>query len=55
VIRALSHEIVVMRGGKVVEQGPADDVFDAPKHPYTHALMAAAFDVEAAPAGVVRS
>jgi microcin C transport system ATP-binding protein len=55
VIRALSHEVVVMRGGKVVEQGPADEVFDAPKHPYTHALMAAAFDVEAAPAGVVRS
>jgi microcin C transport system ATP-binding protein len=55
VIRALSHEVVVMRGGKVVEQGPADEVFDAPKHPYTHALMAAAFNLEAAPVGVVRS
>jgi microcin C transport system ATP-binding protein len=55
VVRALSHEVVVMRGGKVVEQGPADTVFDAPKHPYTHALMAAAFDLETAPAGVVRN
>ncbi len=55
VIRALSHEVVVMRGGKVVEQGAADDVFEAPKHPYTHALMAAAFNLEVAPAGVVRN
>jgi microcin C transport system ATP-binding protein len=55
VVRALSHEVVVMRGGKVVEQGPVDRVFDDPQHPYTHALMAAAFNIEAAPAGVVRS
>jgi microcin C transport system ATP-binding protein len=55
VVRALSHEVVVMRGGKVVEQGPVEDVFEAPRHPYTHALMAAAFDLETAPAGVVRS
>ena len=55
VVRALSHEVVVMRGGKVVEQGPVEDVFEAPKHPYTHALMAAAFDLETAPAGVVRN
>ena len=55
VVRALSHEVVVMRGGKVVEQGPVDRIFEAPKHPYTLALMAAAFDLESAPAGVVRS
>ena len=55
VVRALSHDVVVMRGGKVVEQGPADRVFDEPKHPYTHALMAAAFDLETAPNGVVRN
>ena len=55
VVRALSHDVVVMRGGKVVEQGPVDRVFDEPKHPYTHALMAAAFNIEAAPVGVVRS
>jgi microcin C transport system ATP-binding protein len=55
VVRALSHEVVVMRGGKVVEQGPVERVFEAPTHPYTLALMAAAFDLETAPAGVVRS
>jgi microcin C transport system ATP-binding protein len=55
VVRALSHEVVVMRGGKVVEQGPVDRVFEAPTHPYTLALMAAAFNLEAVPAGVVRS
>jgi microcin C transport system ATP-binding protein len=47
VVRALSDEVIVMRGGQVVEQGPAEVIFDEPKHPYTQALMAAAFDIEA--------
>jgi microcin C transport system ATP-binding protein len=47
VVRALSDEVIVMRGGQVVEQGPAKVVFDEPEHPYTQALMAAAFDIEA--------
>jgi microcin C transport system ATP-binding protein len=47
VVRALSDEVIVMRGGQVVEQGPAKLIFDEPKHPYTQALMAAAFDIEA--------
>jgi microcin C transport system ATP-binding protein len=47
VVRALSDEVIVMRGGQVVEQGPATVVFDEPRHPYTQALMAAAFDIEA--------
>jgi microcin C transport system ATP-binding protein len=47
VIRALSNEVVVMRQGRVVEHGPAGRVFDAPEHPYTRALMAAAFALEA--------
>jgi microcin C transport system ATP-binding protein len=47
VVRALSDEVIVMRGGQVVEQGPAKVIFDEPRHPYTQALMAAAFDIEA--------
>ena len=47
VVRALSDHVIVMRDGQVVEQGEAGDIFDRPKHPYTRALMAAAFDIEA--------
>jgi microcin C transport system ATP-binding protein len=43
VIRALANDIVVMRDGKVVEHGPAREVFAAPKEDYTRALLAAAF------------
>jgi microcin C transport system ATP-binding protein len=53
VVRALADDIIVMRGGKVVEAGTADEVFDAPKSDYTKALLAAAFDLRAAPVGVV--
>jgi microcin C transport system ATP-binding protein len=45
VIRALSDQIIVMRRGKVVEQGHADTIFSNPTHPYTRALMSAAFDL----------
>jgi microcin C transport system ATP-binding protein len=47
VVRALSDEVIVMRAGQVVEQGLAKTIFDEPRHPYTQALMAAAFDIEA--------
>ena len=47
VVRALSDYVVVLRAGKVAEQGPAAELFDEPQHPYTRALMAAAFDLEA--------
>jgi microcin C transport system ATP-binding protein len=47
VVRALSDHVIVMRDGQVVEQGGAADIFDRPQHPYTRALMAAAFDIEA--------
>ncbi|HMR32106.1 MAG TPA: ABC transporter ATP-binding protein [Geminicoccaceae bacterium] len=47
VVRALSHQIIVMKDGLVVENGPTERVFAAPSHPYTRALMAAAFDIEA--------
>ena len=47
VVRALSHEVIVLRRGKMVEQGPAERLFAAPAMPYTRSLMAAAFDIEA--------
>ncbi len=53
VVRALANEVIVMRLGKVVEQGASKQIFDDPQTDYTKALMAAAFDLEAAPAGVV--
>ena len=53
VVRALASDIVVMREGKVVEAGPAADVFAAPKDAYTQALFAAAFKTEAVSERVV--
>ncbi len=49
VVRALADQVIVMRAGKVVEQGPADKIFDAPETDYTKTLMAAAFDLETGP------
>ncbi len=46
VVRALSNYVVVMRAGKIVEQGDTEQIFDAPKDDYTKALMAAALDIE---------
>ena len=50
VVRALAHRVVVLRDGRVVEQGPADALFEAPREPYTRALMAAAFTGDVLPA-----
>ena len=47
VVRALSDEIIVMRRGKVVESGDAQQIVSAPQTEYTKALMSAAFDLEA--------
>jgi len=47
VVRALAHEVVVMKDGVIVEQGPSEKVFSDPATDYTKALMAAAFDLEA--------
>ena len=47
VVRALSHKVIVMKQGDMVEAGPIDQVFDAPKDPYTRQLLAAAFDMTA--------
>ncbi len=44
VVRALSHRILVMKDGKVVESGTRKAIFEAPKESYTRELIAAAFD-----------
>ncbi|MFQ3622579.1 MAG: ABC transporter ATP-binding protein, partial [Acetobacteraceae bacterium] len=54
VVRALAHHVVVLKDGRVVEQGPAQSVLDSPREPYTRALMAAAFELKADESGVVR-
>ncbi|HUC60377.1 MAG TPA: ABC transporter ATP-binding protein [Alphaproteobacteria bacterium] len=46
VVRALAHQVMVMKDGKIVEAGPAQELFQRPRHPYTRALMAAAFELE---------
>ncbi|WP_449043402.1 ABC transporter ATP-binding protein [Paracoccus versutus] len=43
VVRAMSHQIMVMRAGEVVEQGSTDAVFERPESDYTRQLIAAAF------------
>ena len=53
VVRALANSIIVLRHGKVVEQGPARTVFAKPKTDYTKALLAAAFELEARRGGAV--
>jgi microcin C transport system ATP-binding protein len=50
VVRALAHEILVMKDGEIVESGTADAILNAPQHPYTKALMTAAFDLAASSA-----
>jgi ABC-type microcin C transport system duplicated ATPase subunit YejF len=41
VVRSLAHDVVVMRDGRVVEQGPVEQVLTAPADPYTQQLLAA--------------
>jgi microcin C transport system ATP-binding protein len=55
VIRALADEVLVMKEGKIVEQGPADGLFDRPQQDYTKALMAAAFSLEAVGTNAVKN
>ena len=47
VVKALSHQLMVIKHGQVVEQGDARQIFDAPQHPYTRQLLEAAFLVPA--------
>jgi microcin C transport system ATP-binding protein len=53
VIRALANDVIVMRNGKVVEEGTAEEIFRSPKTDYTKALMAAAFDLDVQHAAAV--
>ncbi|SMF07486.1 microcin C transport system ATP-binding protein [Tistlia consotensis] len=53
VVRALADQVLVLRNGRVVEQGPAARIFDDPREDYTKALMKAAFELEAVESGVV--
>ena len=55
VVKALANHLVVMKDGKVVEAGPAAQLFAAPQQPYTRALLAAAFRLEAREGEAVKS
>ncbi len=46
VVKAMSHKVIVMKAGDVVEAGESAAIFSAPRQPYTQALMAAAFGVK---------
>ena len=54
VVKALADDVLVLKDGKVVEHGPARQIFEAPQQAYTKALMAAAFELEAVETGAVR-
>jgi microcin C transport system ATP-binding protein len=55
VVRALSNYVIVMRNGKVVEEGPTQEVLTSPTSGYTQALLAAAFDLAVADRTAVAS
>ena len=40
-VHALAHDMIVIKDGKVVEQGDAQSIFDNPQHPYTRELLQA--------------
>ncbi|PSJ61661.1 ABC transporter ATP-binding protein [Pseudaminobacter soli (ex Li et al. 2025)] len=46
VVRAMADYIIVMKQGKIVEEGQTDEIFDNPREAYTQALMSAAIDVK---------
>jgi microcin C transport system ATP-binding protein len=53
VVAAMSSSLMVMKDGKVVETGPAAELFKSPKSAYTRALFAAAFNLESTAEGAV--
>ncbi|MGB1082582.1 MAG: ATP-binding cassette domain-containing protein, partial [Alphaproteobacteria bacterium] len=54
VVRAMSHRILVMRDGKVVESGETEGLFADPREPYTRALLRAATELAVDEAAAVR-
>ena len=55
VVRALCHEVIVLREGRVVEHGSARALFESPRTDYTRALLAAALDLEATDSGAAKT
>ncbi|WP_438826789.1 ABC transporter ATP-binding protein, partial [Rhodospirillum rubrum] len=55
VVRALAAQVLVMKDGKVVEAGSGEQIFQAPRHDYTRALLAAALSLEADSSGIVKN
>ena len=53
VVAALASKLIVMRNGKVVEEGPSSDIFARPQSPYTRALFSAAFNLDTAAEDIV--
>ncbi|MEK7245197.1 MAG: ATP-binding cassette domain-containing protein, partial [Pseudomonadota bacterium] len=53
VVRAMAHEIAVLRQGRVVEHGPAETIFARAREPYTRALISAAIELKADETGAV--
>jgi microcin C transport system ATP-binding protein len=53
VVRALADEVIVLKDGQVMEQGPAAEIFENPRTDYTRALMAASFELRAVESGAV--
>ena len=43
VVRSISHKLVIMKSGEIVEKGVAEEIFSSPKHSYTKSLFSAAF------------
>jgi ABC-type oligopeptide transport system ATPase subunit len=54
VVEQVADRVIVMQDGKIVEQGPRDDIFDNPQHPYTQKLLAAVPGLESTAEGGVR-
>ncbi len=54
VVEQVADRVVVMQDGRIVEEGPRDDIFDNPRHPYTRKLLAAVPGLESTGDGGVR-